>query len=481
MKVSSAYEWIKIAVPLSAVVLLLLHGCGTKNTGSTATSPVVAISITPGTPSIAPNTTLQLAASGKRADGLSGALTALVTWGSSNPSIASVDSKGLATALSAGSTTISAQSGSLAGTVTLTVSPVGALAVTPSSQTIAVGTTFQFTATATLLNGATQDLTTFVTWASSDTSVATTARGLATASSTTTGATTLSASWSGITGTASLSVSLVSSIAVSPASASIILGTSQQFTAMGVLSTGGSTQDLTSWAAWTSTSPAVASVSSTAGSKGLAISASAGTTFISATYAGVVSNAAILTVTAAVINSIAVTPVSASVAVGGTQQFVAMGTYSDGTQKDISAAATWTSNAPAVATISNAAGSNGLATAKAAGTTSISASFSGKTSNSAAMTVIPAVLMSMTLSPANPSMVMGTVVQFTAIGTLSDGTTTDLTSSATWTSSNQQVATVSDQVGSKGLATSAAVTGTSTITATSGPVSGSTVLTVTLF
>ena len=91
-----------------------------------------------------------------------------------------------------------------------------------------------------------------------------------------------------------------------------------------------------------------------------------------------------LTVTAPVLVlvSVAVTPVSPSIAAGTQQQFTATGTYSDGSHKDLTSSATWTSSAPSVATIS----SGGLATALVAGSTTIQAA-SGSINGSAGLTV----------------------------------------------------------------------------------------------
>jgi len=89
-----------------------------------------------------------------------------------------------------------------------------------------------------------------------------------------------------------------------------------------------------------------------------------------------------------------------------------------------------------------------------------------------------ATLVSIAVTPNNPSVAAGVTQQFTATGTYSDGSTQNLTTTATWTSSNTAVATISNTSGSQGLATSLAQ-GTSTITATSFSISGSTVLTVT--
>ncbi len=88
-----------------------------------------------------------------------------------------------------------------------------------------------------------------------------------------------------------------------------------------------------------------------------------------------------------------------------------------------------------------------------------------------------ATLDSIAVTPTNPSIALGTTQPFTAMGTYSDLSTQNLTTSVTWSSSDDLLATVSSAAGSEGLATSVAV-GTATITATSGLVSGNTNLTV---
>src|SRR5206468_2049760 len=108
----------------------------------------------------------------------------------------------------------------------------------------------------------------------------------------------------------------------------------------------------------------------------------------------------------------------------------------------------------------------------AQGTSQISAT-SGVVTGSTTLTVGAAVLVSIRVTPASPSIGKGTTQQFVATGTYSDGTTLDLTSSATWLASNTAVATIS----AGGLATGVAQ-GTSQISATLGAVTGSTTLTV---
>jgi ice-binding like protein/Big-like domain-containing protein len=80
--------------------------------------------------------------------------------------------------------------------------------------------------------------------------------------------------------------------------------------------------------------------------------------------------------------SIAVAPATASVPIGGTKGFVAIGTFSDGISSDISNTVTWTSGAIAVATVV----SPGVATGVSAGTATITAT-SGDKSGAATLTV----------------------------------------------------------------------------------------------
>src|SRR4029077_12520998 len=83
-------------------------------------------------------------------------------------------------------------------------------------------------------------------------------------------------------------------------------------------------------------------------------------------------------------------------------------------------------------------------------------------------------LVSISVTPTNPSLQLTKTQQFTAIGTFGDGTSKDVSSSATWSSSSSNVATIN----STGLAT-ALQTGTTTITASQNGKSGITTLTVT--
>jgi len=173
------------------------------------------------------------------------------------------------------------------------------------------------------------------------------------------------------------------SIKVSPINPSVAAGAMEQFHAKGTF-TGGSTYDLTQSVTWSSSNQAVATISNTVGTQGLATALTGGTSTIMASISGI-SGSTLLTVTAT-LQSITVTPAGPSIAAGATQQFTAMGNYSDGSMQNLTMSVTWSSSNHAVATISNTSGSQGLATGIGVGTSTITATL-GSVFSSTTLTV----------------------------------------------------------------------------------------------
>jgi hypothetical protein len=430
------------------------------STTLTITAPTLtSISVTPSNPSIALGLQQQFTATGTYTDGSTQNLTAMASW-SSSTGVAKI-SAGLATSVSQGGTTIAATLGTVQGSTTLTISApaLTSISVTPVNPSIALGLQQQFTATGTYTDGSTQNLTASASWSSSS-GVAKISAGLATGASQ--GPTTIAATLGTVQGSTTLTITApaLTSISVTPSNPSIAVGLQQQFTATGTY-TDGSTQNLTATASWSS-STGVAKISA-----GLATSVSQGSTTIAATL-GTVQGSTTLTVTAPALTSISVTPSNPSIALGLQQQFTATGTYTDGSTQNVTGTVSWSSSATGMATI-NAAG---LALSVAPGGSTIQAT-SGSVQASTLLTVTAPVLVSIAVTPANPSIPAGNNQQFTATGTYTDGSTRDLTVSATWTSSAMAMATIN----ATGLATSLAQGG-STIQATTGTVQGSTLLTI---
>src|SRR5207247_2818437 len=130
----------------------------------------------------------------------------VITWSSSNASFASVNGSGLVTGAGAGSATITATSEGQSGTssVTVTFVPVASVTVTPPSASVQVGQTVQLTATPRDANGNALPGRT-VTWASTNTTVATVNRqGLVTTK--VVGSATITESTAGQSGTAAITI-----------------------------------------------------------------------------------------------------------------------------------------------------------------------------------------------------------------------------------------------------------------------------------
>ena len=110
-------------------------------------------------------------------------------------------------------------------------------------------------------------------------------------------------------------------------------------------------------------------------------------------------------------------------------------------------------------------------------TNAVGAAIDGFSGSAVMAAAIPAVLESISITPANPSIPIGEVQPFSAIGTYSNNATQDLSSQVTWASSNTAAATISNTF-PQGVATGLTA-GASTITATLDGITGTTQLTVT--
>ena len=169
--------------------------------------------------------------------------------------------------------------------------------------------------------------------------------------------------------------------------------------------------------------------------------------------------------------SIAVTPGTASIPTTGVQALVAIATFSDGSTRDVSATANWTTATASVATV---APTNGVVTGVSSGSSAITASFGGK-SSAATVTVTTATLVSIAITPGSATVPVNGVQAFAATATYSDGSVRDITPYVTWTSGTTSVGTVGQTTGVvTGLAS-----GTSQLSASFGGKTSSAGLTVT--
>jgi hypothetical protein len=237
------------------------------------------------------------------------------------------------------------------------------------------------------------------------------------------------------------------SISVSPSSPTVPLDTGQQLIATGTFSDG-STEQLASLT-WSSSNPAAVGITGDASNMGAAYALGKGGTATVSACAGSVCGSTTVTVGPPALVSIAVSPANGIIPAGESLPFAATGTYSDGSKKNLTASVTWSLSDPYVAMI--AAG--GMATGWAMGTTSISAT-SGSVTGTANLTVIPAAVVGLNITPATLFMSVGSSLQLQAIATLSDGSTREMNANVAWSLQGTGIATVSsagivtaDQVG----------------------------------
>jgi uncharacterized protein YjdB len=240
-------------------------------------APVSTVRITLALATLAPGQTTQATVVAKSADG--NVVGGLVDFSSQNPSVATVSSKGVVTALTAGVAIIQATVASRAASATVTVkslvSPVAVVAVALDSTSLAIGHSAKASATAkdsagNLITGQT------VTWASLSPPVATVSS-TGTVTAVAAGSATIQGTVSGKTGSASLKViqvpaSTVSVVAVQVDSTTLLVGDHAQATATPKDAAGSVIAGQT--VTWTSLTPGIATVSPsgevTAVSSGLA-------------------------------------------------------------------------------------------------------------------------------------------------------------------------------------------------------------------
>jgi len=169
---SSAKHKFRLAGAIAALATL---GLALSCTGFFQNPTVSSITIDPPNPTVAYGqnaATQQMTAVASYSDGSTGTLTAgtsctgnTVCWSSSDPTVASISTGGLLTGLSAGTTTITAASGSVTATTTATAAEVvTSMIITPATSGItANGTdTANFTITGTTQSGS-QNISALVT------------------------------------------------------------------------------------------------------------------------------------------------------------------------------------------------------------------------------------------------------------------------------------------------------------------------------
>jgi uncharacterized protein YjdB len=232
------------------------------------------------------------------------------------------------------------------------------LDLTPSSQVLVSRQALQLTVTRRFTGGPVDDVTSRVSYVSTNNAIATISeRGVVTAGDQP-GSVVVKAydDASDATALASFTVvaAQITSIELSPSPAKVLArGASESFTATAHFNNG-AIADVTSTVSWSSTNESVALVGNTQFDKGVVRAVASGDTTILATDGlTLVQGRSIVFVPeeAATLEAIVVTPDPGSVSLGKTTPFRADGLYSDRTTKDLSRAVTWSSSRPDLASV----------------------------------------------------------------------------------------------------------------------------------
>ena len=460
--------------PGTAILTATVGSVSATFTVTVSPATISTLTISPATPAIFKGLTTQLTVNGSFSDGTTQNLTFDAAWASDSPGVATVGnvaaSKGFVQTVATGTSTISATFGGASGTTLLTVKEavLQSITVTPLNPSILTLSSGTFKAAGNYSDGTKSDITAQVAWSSSDSAIAA-VDGSGAVTTLLQGAATITASLNGVHGTTSLKVTggnlNANGIVISPLTSKLVKDTSGFITAKGTFSNG-SIRDITGAVEW-SVANSTAETATAGGNlellKALAVTPA---TTITAKY-GAVTATASLTVVAPQLVSIAFFTTSLDLAVGTSSPLIVNASFNDGTIQDVTALSTWTSNNVATATVGTSGHAAGRVTGVASGTTTVSATYGGKTVPiPATVTVTKRVIQSLSITGSS-NITAGNQVAFTAVATYSDGSSRNVTEAdgTIWSIDNPNVAIFADSVNQPGQIVGVDI-GTAVLTAT---------------
>lgn len=155
-----------------------------------------------------------------------------------------------------------------------------------------------------------------------------------------------------------------------------------------------------------------------------------------------------------------------SLAAGRAAKLSAVVLHPDGSQQDVTAVATWNAEEPAILQVTDERESKGTLMAIGLGQTHVRAYFGGQLAE-VVVTVTPAEVDALSVSPIDSELVKGATLQLIAMAHFSDGSRKDLSAEVLWVSDTPDVIRLSNEAGTAGLA-SALSEGTARISAVLG-------------
>lgn len=324
--------------------------------------------------------------------------------------------------------------------------------ITPSLYSLPKGLSFSFTAIAYFDDGSMMDVTNEVVWESKQANVLSVETGLnnpgyayaASAGEAKVVATLTTQHRDFISNIATITVTdaELENIVLFPVKTVVSKGIQVRYRAYGYFSDR-SSFDITRLATFQSSDSSVAVLSKSSGVAAIVDSVGEGVTNITATFQGMSSNVAELEVTSAVMNSLQITPAQAKVPTETVDNFTATAYFSDGSSKDVTKQASWSSDDTSVVSIVPSGEDGGLASALKHGTVNITATFDGKTSNTAVITVVGKALTHIHLAPAyTVELPKGTTKTYKVWAYYDDSTAKDVTALSTLSIEDTSIATI---------------------------------------
>jgi hypothetical protein len=411
---------------------------GTKATADLEIKAAELVSISVNTPSSIPlGVSPGITATGVYTDGSTKEITSQISW--TVTGTATVDLKGNIITSGVGTSTITATIGgvSISTSVTIKSAELVAITVSPAIEFLAKGTTTSLKANGVYTDGTNRDITKEVFWSADATklSLENAIGKQGTLKANNIGFTTVSATLGDRIGMASITVTPAELVSISlGVPKSIPDGLSTSFTAIGTY-TDGTTKDITKDVTWSSSGKATINNGLFEGGK--VYTSGEESANIVASLSGITGSTS-LTVLPAEITALALSQSSLELAKGISSKLTVEAFLTNQKRVDVSSSVTWIAdsngdgvNDSTVVSVSNQSTDKGTVTTNGVGKATVTANLNGK-SATFTITVKQAELVSISVTPANPSIAKGLTQQFTATGFYTDNSSADLTTSVSW-------------------------------------------------
>jgi uncharacterized protein YjdB len=350
-------------------------------------------------------------------------VAAAADWSSDSPDIVGVD-KGNIIAYKSGQASITASYGSKTATIVVDVSVARKLTVDMKSLSMRKGESKTLKLDATYADGSSETVTDSAVWSSDDPATAAVTKGVVKAVDS--GTATITVKYGDKTVTIPVEVDPASKLTADLTKFDVQPGDTVQvkLTAQFADET---TADVTAKATWTTSNPSFATVDD-----GVITAVERGEATITAQYG---KKSVKIAVSVGALDALTISEKTAVMKEDDRKQLTVTAKYKDGTIKDVTNDAEWSSSSAAVAEVSR-----GLVTAISSGKATITAKFGEKS-----VTAQAQVELADKLTASHRSVIMrkGQDAQVTITATYSDGTTEDVTSKVAWSIQTTKVADVS--------------------------------------